>query len=308
MPNPFVDNENDIKDEVDKEHAVEEQGNQALELDDDGSMEIALDEPAGEKEPSRDEKKRNRYKDEQDGRLKAETENGILKQELERLRAQPPAPQYTAAPQPPSDPAQKELDDVYERQSELQNAFLLEQQGGTLTPEKSKEMMGRARQLDEKKHELISERTNRRNGVGQPDPNTATKQMLQARYFDIANNPNVYRWAIGRLQQRIAEGANNNDLSVMDDVADEARERFKIGRRNGNPPSEATRNRHTGAPTGMTSASKERPRSIKMTPVFRAMANAYGLHIKNDAERYKHWVNGPGKKMLEEAEEGRRER
>jgi hypothetical protein len=305
MPNPFVENEDDIRDEVNKEAAIEEQASQTLEVDADGAIDVAFDAPE-ELKPSRDEKKRNRYREEQEGRLKAETENEMLKQELQRLRAQP-APQYVAPPQPQVDPTQQELDSVYDRQQELQNSFMLEQQAGTLTPEKSTEMMSKARKLDERKLELIAQRTNRQSGVGQQDPNAGMRQMLQSRYFDVMQNETAKKWAMGRLQQRLAEGANNSDLSLMDDIAEETRSRFKIGRyRNGNPPSEATKNRHTGAPTGMASTTQERPRSIKMTPQYRSMANAYAPHIKDDAARYKHWANGPGKALMEE--ESRRER
>jgi hypothetical protein len=219
-----------------------------------------------------------------------------MRRENERLRAQPTPQSYT--PQPQADPIQNELDGIYKRQTQLQEAFAARTQANNLSAEEHKEMLVQARELDEKKQELIATRAIQRAGVAQQNPNTSMQQMLQARYFDLAQNPAAYRWSLGRLQQRLAEGANNRDLSVMDEIADEAREKFRIGRRrNGTPPSDATRARHTGVPTGMTTQ-PERPRGIKMDKHMKRMAIALYPGIP-EKEAYKKWANGPGKKMIE---------
>jgi hypothetical protein len=125
------------------------------------------------------------------------------------------------------------------------------------------------------------------------------QQMLQARYFDLAQNPSAYRWLLGRLQQRLAEGADNRDLSVMDEIADEARAKFRIGRRrNGPAPSDATRARHTGVPTGMAAPPKEAPRGIKMDKHMKQMAISLYPNVP-PKEAYKLWANGAGKRMIE---------
>jgi hypothetical protein len=298
MPNPFVEDE-EIREETEQEGAIETQQPEIKELEDE-SVEVAFDVPEEEVEQqklSRDEKKRNRYREEQEGRIRAEAELDAMRRENERLRAQP-APQPYASQHQPEDPIQKELDDVYERQTALQEAFAARTQANNLTPEEHTKMLSQARKLDEKKQDLIATRAVQRANSGQQNPNASTQQMIQARYFDVVQNPNAYRWSLGRLQQRLAEGADNRDMSVMDDVAEEARKKFRIGRyRNGAPPSDATRARHTGVPTGMTTPPKAPPRGIKMDKSMKRIALAMYPTLSPE-QAYKEWANSVGKKMV----------
>jgi hypothetical protein len=270
-----------------------------LELDPTSTPEMIFQEPD---DPSREDKKQNRYREEVEGRIRAEEKARLYEEELNRFRMAPQQP----TPQPPvpqEDPVQRSLDENYTNRVRLFEAYQAKVSGGTLSPDEQDKYLKDSRALEEKQQELIAEKVLRKSGMGQQDPNAAMRQTIQSRYFDVVSNPQVRQWTIGRYHQRIAEGASSDPNSViplLDDIADEARQRFRIGKyRNGPAPTEATKARHTGPPAGGSPDSKDKPRGIKMTPELKKMANSLYSHIPDEKERYQKWANGPGKRLVE---------
>jgi hypothetical protein len=311
MGNPFAedtDSDGAAADELalskmeEKIQQEEPEKGDVFDLDTDYSEDMTIEEP--EDDDTREEKKLNRFREQVEGRARAEEQARIYKEELDRFRMGQYQPPAAPPPEKPDDPIKRAMDDNYDSRVRLFEAYQAKVQGGTLSADESQKYLNESRRLEEKQQELIAQKVLREQGVGQQDPNAALQQTIQARYFDIVSNPQVRQWTIGRYHQRIAEGASSDPNSViplLDDIADEARQRFRIGKyRNGPPPSEATKARHTGTPSPATPKTEPTgKKKIKMTPELRKMADAFAPHIKNDKERWQHWVNGPGKRLAE---------
>jgi hypothetical protein len=128
---------------------------------------------------------------------------------------------YRSQQQPEGDPLERERDELWKRQSEMQE--LAGQQWAKWTPEQRDKFVAENRRVQnalmEKSHEIVL----RRQGV-QPQQHPA-QAMLAMEYSDIAERPDAHQWATARAYMLRAEG--RQPLEAARAALDEARVRFR---------------------------------------------------------------------------------
>ena len=303
MPNPFESSEDTGHLEEHLREGIAAREREAVEpstpMPDphDGDLDVSLSE---DKPPNREEKKANRFKEAQEAREAAEEKARRLEAELAAERAvarRVPAPQ-----EPMEDPLEKEIDESYRQRQQLADDFEQRRQAGTLTEDTAKDFQSRARKLEEKTTELIYQRTQRKQHANR-NPAEDRIMEIRRRHADVADNPKAWQYANGQAQIRMARGEQYSQ-EFVDDVIEEARKEFKIGRYRDGVPRE---DRYNSAPRGSgPNPGREKPGKIRMTKTMRQMADHQFSDIENPQERYQKWADGPGKRFIElERKQGR---
>lgn len=311
MANPFADDD-DNEGSAANQAAVEK----IKEATDDGDEEIKITLPEeGDEDDeapattvqdkiSREEKRRDRARAHKERLAATERRAQDLEDENRRLRQQPP-PQYAQPQHQGPDPIDLELKRVYDAQNELfqnyNNAHSAAR--GALTKETVDDYDQKARQLEERKSELLYVKNQRKHGGGvQAIAEEVNKAQLRQKYADVysytkdGRQPAVM-YAQGLWAQRVARGEVDGE-ELYESVMNEARKEFRLPGYKPKP-NESERQRYSGTSRGAGgSISGERRQTITMTADFRKMAQAAYPKMEPAAAMQK-WANGPGRKLAE---------
>lgn len=221
--------------------------------------------------------------------LKAE--QAALREELAELRGRVAA-QTTPAPADGKDPYDRELDRVYEMQTEAYNAAQAEIKAGTWTPERQKHYEKIARDVETAKSRIHTRRELDASRVAARAEQA--QQVWVQKYPEVYKNPRAYQYAEATFRRRQSLGEEvSNEL--VEDVMNETITQFKLGKRPA--PSASERAKHSGIPsTGGGSGGAGSNGPIPMTPQLRRMAIAAYSDLP-EAEAVKKWVDREGKKL-----------
>ncbi len=310
MPNPFEDADsteaaNDrMLEQSQGSVAKAPQAQQFVELPGDETIDVEIAD-VEEEGVSRDEKKRNRFQEQYDGRESAERKVKELQYEIDRLRlqqSQAPAPQL-ASQAPTGDPYKEKLDELMGRRTDLHSAYQARMQNTQSPPSKEEEegFLKKARDLEVEQQETIAEKVASK--YRQPQQ-SAQDLAIQARHADVISSPRARSYADGEYRKLMALGESPS-MELMDKVMDQARGAFGIGsRKNGSPPDPQQQVRyHAGGAARAGEIPDENPKKIRMTKELRRMADHSYAHIKDEQERYKKWANEIGPGYLEREKE-----
>jgi hypothetical protein len=223
--------------------------------------------------------------------LKAE--QAALREELAELRGRVSA-QQAPAPADGKDPYDRELDRVYEMQTEAYNAAQAEIKAGTWSPERQKHYEKIARDVETAKSRIHTRRE--LDATRQSQRAEQAQQVWVQKYPEVYGDPRAYQYAeatFRRKQALLGQGERvTNEL--VDEVMTETMNTFKLGKRS--PPSASERAKHTGIAATGGGGSGGGNGAIPMTPQMRRMAIARYDHLP-EAEAIKKWVDNDGKRM-----------
>jgi hypothetical protein len=270
-------------------------------IDDDEPEDVAAaggDEPRG----GRDEKKRER------GRAFA-ADLQRERQEKEELRAQNERLLQLAERVSARGPAERQGDDLENdseikalkaKQAELKERRQLlgerfEYRRKTMTREEEEKMVAEAERIDE---EIFDARAGIRDRIRElktPKSNVPEEVgYIRSKYHHVVRNTDALRYAQGEYLRLIAKGRPASGETFEQSLREAERE-FRLG---STDVSESQRSKFTSA-SGGGGGGGGGPRTIKMTPERKKMADAAYSHIKNEAERYTKWAKVHGPKILE---------
>jgi hypothetical protein len=222
--------------------------------------------PAQRSQPTRDQKKQNRFKEAQERAaaaearaLQREEENRQLTQRL--LLSQPQ--QIDNRPKQP---------DPYERAIEMANkeAELIRREFATLTPEEQAKQHGdydkKFEEARRRAYKLEVEREFALRAPQQQRPQNNVQQevvktMITTTYPDIVNNPKHLAWADARHRQLQAEGLPD-DHATLHRAMTETRTQFGLP---GGAPSEATKAKFAGTSRGSNGGGGAPSSSVTLT-------------------------------------------
>lgn len=278
-------------DEQEPAHVDLESDPEVLEAGGSPEVEISVDKEDDDDDEklSRDEKKRNRFQEAWERASAAEARAQAAEQRIAQLEARFNQPQPTGA-----DPIERELEDLHAQRQAVSDQYWALHSARALTPQQQADLQKRDRDLEER---IFQARLKRSQPQAQPQLDQGALVMT-ARFADIYSDEKMRNWAMGRLYQRMAEGRQDS-MDLRDEVADETRRQFRKGPYKGVEPSAHQRSAHSGAPRGGSAQQPSRPKSVKMTPEIKAMANAAYSHIPDEKKRYEMWVKANGKQYLE---------
>lgn len=263
---------------------------------------VSEEEDDGEERLSRDEKKRNRFREAQERAEAAEREAAHYRSLYET--SQRPAPRED--PAPGEDPKVKEVDnklaEVRRRQKLLYQEFLAKQ--GKLSQQEIDQYERDNHSLRDEEGELIYERRRLREAPQEEARRKADAQraIYQQKYGDIyahERSREALIYAEGVYKQSLVRNAGRKTPEQLMDEAMDAARRDVLRTVKRPAPSESTRRRYAGEPSGPAAGAGDRDVvSVPMTKEYRRMATAlYPGMPENEA--YKRWAKGPGKRIIQ---------
>lgn len=277
----------------------ENEGNIEVSVDDDEEPEIDI---PGEV-PTRDEKKRNRWKEHTEARVAAETKAAELERQLaeERGRAQALYEAQRQQPQQQQDPFAAQEQMVLKEIENLRKDFA-NMDSTKLSNEDVERFHGRWRDLDTAHKTIITRREIRNATAQQPQPNTmaqAAEVHVRMNYPELADNAVALQYTNGLLIQAQAQRARQTGrneaptMQMLDEALKETRRALSLGPKA--PPSQAVKARFSGMPATQSGASQNGKKTVQMGKDERAMARArwpklepekaYRLFAKEQADR-----------------------
>lgn len=213
------------------------------------------------------------------------------REELAQLRGYLAAqPRQQPANDDGKDPYEKRLDTVYDKQSEAYNSAHAHIKAGTFTAELQKHYEQVAREIESEKTRIHTERVV--DARTQQNRTEQAQQVWVQKYPDVYNNPNAFRYAQARFQQRQALGEQTSN-DMVDEIMNETLTTFKLGKKPA--PSATERSRLTGVPSAGSGGSSSRS-GITMNPAFERMAKAAYPEL-SDKDAIRKWVDGPGRRL-----------
>jgi len=249
-------------------------------------------------EPTRREKKKNRFAEQIRRAEAAEAEAQRLRAELEASRRVAPPPPTTPAP----DPYEDKIRDAEKRRAQLfeayNNAVAASGQQG-MAKEVHDDYLGRARDIDAELTDLRVERKLAR--VNASAPGDQAKLMIRARHADVFAHPLAAAEAEVAYKRATAPRSLQGDgkpdnLETLDEVMEEVRKRYRLGnhRHGGHDVDPAQARRYAGVPRG-TGAPVAARSGYKMTDLDREMADIAFPNLP-PKERYQLYARDMGKK------------
>lgn len=279
-----------------KDSVIELEIGEPEEADDDDAEE------AEERKPTRREKKQNRFREAQERAERAERMAEEARNAAVNYQAQLQQYQQNQGYQQYQQQLQAEEERLLNEQQTAYTAFEAERAAG-LTPEREAHWRKQAQDIERRKFELQY----RRMGGGQ-QPSTEQiaahleQQRIVRRYADIAQNPRAWAFGDALIRQRLAEGAQPNEM-LYDEVAEETRRRFGMPSVNGNgsshgprrpAPDTATKARFSGMSARGSSTGGESV-SVKIGPTERRLAAKLYPNLSEE-KAIRKWAEGPGKR------------
>lgn len=190
------------------------------------------------------------------------------------------------------DQYQKAIDDVYEQQKAIALRIRV---SDNISQSEIDNLERRARELEERKYELYSERNRARQP--QPPQLDPVAMGLQVQYSDVYSDRSAMSWAQGWAHQQVAAG-RSPDLTLVRESLEQARKWSE--QRRGLPPAdppENIRSKFTGPPGRQGSSGEAKP--LTMTPSKAQVKMAKALHPKlSESEAIKRWVNTVGRRVM----------
>lgn len=310
------DDDKALDDKADRAAAekVKERVEEKEQSEPDDPVEIDLDKADEEIEPltadareSRQERRRNRYREIQDERTaalkraedaerrEAETRNLFL-QQLQQLPRPPQGP-----PQP--DALDKELDDTLAEQRLVYRDFNARAQANAITEADEREFQQKVQVLQKRLLTLGGKLALRESGQQQNPEHVkreVIRQQMMQMHGDVLGNQATQMYCDGVYKQLRAMG-RPDDWSTLEEAAEATRRNFGMPSRTRRPaPSEASKRKLTGmARGGGAPQNGDSPRVVTLSSQDKKMANALFKHIPSETERYKRWASGPGRRLLE---------
>jgi len=219
-------------------------------------------------------------------------EQAALRNELAELRGRVNQPQVA----PPTDGKSRwdrELDAVYEMQTEAYNSAQAEIKAGTWTDERQRHYEKIAREVESRKTRIHTEQA--LEGERFRQRQESARQVWVNKYPEVYRDPRAHQYAEATFKRRLALGEPET-ADLVDDVMQETLTTFKLGPKKA--PSASDKARMSGVPSSGGGGSSSSPGGIKMTPEFRRMAIAAYSELP-EAEAIKKWVNTTGKRLRE---------
>lgn len=288
---------------------LEQFSGEEIDVDDDndsGGDELEIGAPV-----TREEKKRNRFREVVEKADQAEQRAQRLEQELAQVKnyvVQLPQhlqqQQFQQQQQQQADPLELSLHSLRDQRRTLEMEYEREVERYTRNRQQMpraeyEKFVERAEKLDEERVALIAER---RVASRQPDPNQqaleAHRRILAAENSDVYGNERALYWARGRFAQYEAAG-HPNTRELHDKVMEEAREAFGMQRKKARyePEDEERRSKYVGVGNGAGGAASGKARFV-MTAEHKEMADLTYAHIKDPKERYQKYANTVGKQFV----------
>lgn len=259
-------------------------------------LEVRLeDEPSpkadGDDPPSRADKKRNRFRENQVERdqfanlFEQERQtNQRLLDHLERLTKQ-------TKTEPTADPLGAELEGVQAQLDAL--ATHARAIGDKMTPEQEVDFTRKARALRRREQEIFAEDAAKKVVASQRPNATPEQVMRQARIADLQDEfDDVYsydpqrngafpalRWAQGRFHQLVAKHGRES-MKILKQAMADAQEEFGFKRREASP---AHKSKFAGPGRGTAGGSDER--TVVLSPAAQRLRAAQFSHIKDKGKR-----------------------
>jgi hypothetical protein len=285
---------------AERETPAEEEptGNTIIELDDEEDEE----EPLGvQATPGRSAERRNRYREQKEGREKAERDLAEMRQKhaelegrIQQLQVQP-APQQGA---PQQHPAIAREADLRRQMTELSEDFEMLQPEAKQKPEVRKRYTERFQALQSEQQRVNAYiATGGQVNNPQADQQRQMQTMLTARYPDVMGTDQHFQYADATYKRLRAAGSPDN-WDTIDKAMEETRRQFRLGK--SPPPSAATRARFSGVSAGASGSrdTQSGPVKIELTAADRVMARAAFPKLKPQ-ESYKEFA-----KMLRKGQNG----
>lgn len=276
-----------------------------LEIDVDKAEE-ELQDTGGPQRESRQERKRNRYREQQESRAAAEKRADDAERRERETRELMVQLQRQAAPQQaPAPPKESEydaeLDAAFAEQDMVYRDFNSRQ---NVTPEEHAEFVKKVRSLQRRILIAGNKVGNHEMGVGKAPTEqqiraTMTAQRLREEHGDVLGDERKRMYMDGHWRMLMASG-RSDDWSTLSDAAEATRRKFGMPTKTRQaPPSDSYKRKLSGNARGAGGNGGSESRVVVMNKDFKRMADASYRHIKDPAERYKRWAAGPGAKMID---------
>ncbi len=253
---------------------------------------------------TRQEKKRNRFREVEDraraAEERAERAEREAREARERHQTQLYNPQSGNAPQPnqPS-PVQQRLMQIAEEKRRLHSHYeaVASQPGYDRNGPQQREFERMAENLENARVAAIAEA--QRPQFNEED--LIRKAQLRSylnEHSDITNNAQYFKWAVARWQQLTAEGKPDTK-ELSDSVFDEARIKFGMQPRNrrGSRPDDAIKRRLSGV-SSQSAGAPQATGNIQMTSMERKIAQAKYDNLP-PKQAWQKWANNEGKRIME---------
>lgn len=275
--------------------------------DDDDDVEIddeTEDDEGGE--PTRREKRQNRFREAQERAERAERAAEQLTAQQNQLMQQLIQMQQPRQAEAPV----KSFDDSYEeaemglislRQEYAQRQHYYAQAGQPMPDAELKSYIARNRDLEVRKQSVLSDEYVRRNNYQQPDPGRQQAAMelavVRAQYADVCQS-RVAGLHVDYAYKRMLTEGRPDSIHTVQAAFEEAR-RVVLKRENSTKPTKNQQAKYTGQSTGAGGPARAEgstgPQRIVMTKDMRKMADQAFPHIQDDKKRWKTWYESKSK-------------
>jgi hypothetical protein len=261
--------------------------------DDDDSVEIE------EPKPTRIEKKRARGQKYSEMQAELEATKAKAAQYEQERQAYFQQQQQLALHQQANQQGNQEIQALWGEQKRMYKAFEALRDSGRLTETEMKEWEDWTQDFERRKTAALM----RANGVGQQQASPqqiaqmAEYSRIRNQYSDIYGHPQALAWGEGALRQRIALNGGQLTYELLDEVAQETRQRFGLSnghRRHAPPPDAATRARFSAVPARSNGAGDGTVRVVIGRDQRRIAQARYPDLSEDDA--VKKWARGPGRR------------
>jgi hypothetical protein len=208
---------------------------------------------------------------------------------LSRAVAQPQGQQH--------DPLQQAIDQTYDAEDLLRQRAISLHQGGKATPEEQRRIDHEARQLEQRRIDLINRKSNRDSGIAPPDPSATARAVAAARFPDIHGSAQAAEFMRMSFQREVTAGAAPDD-ALLERCAAETRERFRMVKRPA--PSNNDRARYTSTPSRVAgNADPSTVTHIHMGKAMKAIALQAYSHRNDltDQKKIELWAKTHGRKL-----------
>jgi hypothetical protein len=244
---------------------------------------VTIGEPKSESSSNRSEDERIRAGEVHQARLQAD-----LADLRSRLAGGHSAPQSG----PATDPWKAQEDTITERERALGIQWEAHKAARSLSPELLEKFDKESRELQQRRTDIAAERAISR---AMPQFMAASQANQYAtEYHDVRSNANANRWARGRYDMLLAQGAPDSPDTVRQAMND-ARVQFRLGGARSSPTDQDRQQLSGYSANGRLNMSPKN-NVVKMGKSEKIMAmSMYGDAVKGDEKKaYALWAKGPG--------------